>query len=930
MSAISLLNEHDISNPYMNYTDNTGQRASSANSSEQQNDKDIPKVLARNSACHQCRKRKLKCDATKPICTNCSKPRQRGTGKGESNAEIEACTWDEPKEPSARTRRRRESARRQAEATAKEKREEDDSEVSAKRAKLNELEGRIAACQDVLEGQRQGMNQSVPPPNIPFQNPPFTSLPNPTSDNQQSYKYPPQSTSTVSYITQNEPNYMGQGSLSTTIPKAETSIHGSANNQDTWPTLSSVQNGSEYVPSTENLMSNQSKSDVNGLSTYADPSQPDPLAGLFDLIWPDWPKELPKHEIVEHAIRVFFEKVPTLPKMLNKNQLLRNLLLPPSHYDFPVRPLLHAILAISANFISETSLATKEYFPVGASVHDITHPTRDFNEPRSKHLFNFTTCSATQGPELTTPFSKFQLWHRRKAFETFSQYLDRGDKFLQCMQGYLIATVVDQYNAWWTDLWMESGSCLRMATPMRINESPNVPENSLRRGASALLGPAKTEMEQAERDRTWWMAYMLERSATAATTWPPCLSEEEITVELPVLQSTFDYGYGELQGVQTIQSPDIYTSHPPRHRDSFCFLIKSIKLYTEVQTFFRRYNRGTHSIAGYLSHPTFRVLLSQINTFRMSFPPDFRRPTHFKVGEGVAAFDRDLILSLWVLHGASICLGEPLVTKDTWTHEGARMTLAAIRAALSLLYDITATSYDLTLFNPHCSFTWCLASRALIRFMDAAIESGDSVSASVFRSELEVFRLALQRFAEKFAVSIKHLKMVDDLLLRMNEQALGSKPFTVYDCTTEDIVITHRHIGGSASVSETSSHAVYTPGGQSNTSGFTPKDQDKITSISPTTEPNIPTKSQPHQNLNGPNLDPKNNNNNNNNNGINNFGNFGGGFGIPTPATSISDVDLQNTWDINSFSFDINAMVSIFENNGAVFDGSSFSMAPPQ
>jgi hypothetical protein len=44
----------------------------------------------------------------------------------------------------------------------------------------------------------------------------------------------------------------------------------------------------------------------------------------------------------------------------------------------------------------------------------------------------------------------------------------------------------------------------------------------------------------------------------------------------------------------------------------------------------------------------------------------------------------------------TIMLGEPLITKDTWRTDLARMSLTAIRASLSLLYDITATSFDRT------------------------------------------------------------------------------------------------------------------------------------------------------------------------------------------------------------------------------------------
>lgn len=73
------------------------------------------------------------------MCGNCDKFRARG--KSGDEQPHEDCTWDEPKEPSARTKRRRELAKRQAmesdHADGKEYGEK------TKRAKLNELEGRI-------------------------------------------------------------------------------------------------------------------------------------------------------------------------------------------------------------------------------------------------------------------------------------------------------------------------------------------------------------------------------------------------------------------------------------------------------------------------------------------------------------------------------------------------------------------------------------------------------------------------------------------------------------------------------------------------------------------------------------------------------------------------------------------------------------------
>jgi hypothetical protein len=55
--------------------------------------------------------------------------------------------------------------------------------------------------------------------------------------------------------------------------------------------------------------------------------------------------------------------------------------------------------------------------------------------------------------------------------------------------------------------------------------------------------------------------------------------------------------------------------------------------------------------------------------------------------KGVQTMDVDLISAFMITHASSISLGEPLVDSDSWTHDMARMSLAAVRAVLSLLYE---------------------------------------------------------------------------------------------------------------------------------------------------------------------------------------------------------------------------------------------------
>ena len=284
-------------------------------------------------------------------------------------------------------------------------------------------------------------------------------------------------------------------------------------------------------------------------------------------------------------------------------------------------------------------------------------------------------------------------------------------------------------------MWSLAGTAMRLAVPMRLYESRLVPNRP-----SMTCPPAKDALQQAEMDRTWWMAFLLERTSSMWTTWPLQMADDEITCELPVLQSTFLAGQGELLGVQSFDDAALYTDHPPCHQDSLVLTIKVVKLFAEVQRFFRFYQRRAHSTDRYLVEPKLRVLMSQANLLRLSLPLSLRKPTQPSSADG--HIDRDLLSSTMMLHGVSIILGEPLITATTRHHDVARSALMAIRAILSMLYDVIATSFDLTLLPASVSYVFLLAAKALLRFADAADQVGDKVSAKVYAAEIEVFRWA--------------------------------------------------------------------------------------------------------------------------------------------------------------------------------------------
>jgi hypothetical protein len=124
--------------------------------------------------------------------------------------------------------------------------------------------------------------------------------------------------------------------------------------------------------------------------------------------------------------------------------------------------LLHSILAITANHLPIEDLATKRYFPTGTPSSSVYHPEHDFDTPKVQdRTFPLGAFHTAEAPvSSSSAFARFQLWHRRKAMASMSHHLDRGEKFLECIQGgsqtscsadisaQVITTTVDQYNAW--------------------------------------------------------------------------------------------------------------------------------------------------------------------------------------------------------------------------------------------------------------------------------------------------------------------------------------------------------------------------------------------------------------------------------------------------------------------------------------------------
>lgn len=77
--------------------------------------------------------------------------------------------------------------------------------------------------------------------------------------------------------------------------------------------------------------------DFNPRMISFDASTSQQSSPLGSLVWSDWPQDLPSQTVVDHMVNVFFDKVPTLPKMLHRSSFMAALQLPPGSAKFPVR-----------------------------------------------------------------------------------------------------------------------------------------------------------------------------------------------------------------------------------------------------------------------------------------------------------------------------------------------------------------------------------------------------------------------------------------------------------------------------------------------------------------------------------------------------------------------------------------------------------------
>ncbi|KAG1899118.1 uncharacterized protein F5891DRAFT_416472 [Suillus fuscotomentosus] len=247
-------------------------------------------VLKRNQACHQCRRRKLKCDARRP-CSTCVRSHKHARDHAQPGANLPErpeCTFDEV-------------------ATT----ETPSTPSDSPKNRFERLETRIKELEALLSQKEQATS--------PDANPSSSSTLSSIQNSPASIQSVPSNSRPGSASTMNFPS-----DLESLLSPSNLDMNAQTVNPYFW-------NGNSHL--------------IEGASARIDAPL---LSSSMDVIWSHWPVNLPHPELIRHLVDMFFLFHPHASRLFHRANFIASLSYPPDHPDFPVAPVLHAICAVSA------------------------------------------------------------------------------------------------------------------------------------------------------------------------------------------------------------------------------------------------------------------------------------------------------------------------------------------------------------------------------------------------------------------------------------------------------------------------------------------------------------------------------------------------------------------------------------------------------
>ncbi|KZT01965.1 uncharacterized protein LAESUDRAFT_443524 [Laetiporus sulphureus 93-53] len=675
-------------------------------------------VLRRNQACHQCRKRKLKCDAKRP-CSTCIRSHAYAVAHAPPGAKMPPapeCTYDMvPDLP------------------VLEQREPPKGRFERLESRINELEALLAERDKPVRTPELTMSSNSP-----------ISRAGSSASSVQLGGGSPASMNSYANI---------DPALSVADPALTLGFLSARSNNS----LDSLADAamlvdSDSVSATEPASRTHGFSQTNHASTCVLPSN-----SVLEVISLAWPRNLPSSDLLRHLVDAYFSFNPDANRLFHRPTFMASLSLPPTHPKFPLTALLHSMCALGSFYT--------------AAVAPAPHPTSSpfpIDDPfDGKHKVS------EQRPD---SFAEIQARYARHAID--SSY-ELGEELFQVVQAEVLLSSWYWASAKWAEAYMSMCRALRSGTPIGLNVCSPVYTIADNLRPPSIIPPSKTVVEDETRRNTFWISYAQERAMSCGHGWALMLDDLDVSQMLPIRGEDFEQGIAiSPKERQWSHDRDVLLNHPPEQTDAFVLYIKAHMLLSRVKNFnirFRaRYYAGDPSVTVHTTigetdcmqpkdirnTPAFFELNGLVTDFQNSFPTNLRHPVQNNLVNPhlFAAFTAPLLAHI-LLHETHAAVGSEAC-------QSSLKILNAARGILNLVYDVCATSYDLSLLGQFAAVSWFMAGRVLVRFLRAAINSNTSDLSVNLLVEIDFIRMVLYQAGERLPIAYRYGKMLHDFIIK--------------------------------------------------------------------------------------------------------------------------------------------------------------------
>ncbi|KAI0778484.1 hypothetical protein BD413DRAFT_109535 [Trametes elegans] len=171
------------------------------------------------------------------------------------------------------------------------------------------------------------------------------------------------------------------------------------------------------------------------------------------------------------------------------------------------------------------------------------------------------------------------------------------------------------------------------------------------------------------------------------------------------------------------------------------------------------------------SSPAFLELERLLAAFIDSLPEKFRDPLSYGV------VDTNLLTALSIIHLAVIIMHESHANIGSAACVSSAKVLNAARGILNLLHRAHSTSQNLALMGVFPMVCWFVAGRVLVRFLRAAIQAKSDEHIVTLRTEVDFIRSVISKIGESIPHAYHYSKMLKDYLVQTCGQQYAT-PFT--------------------------------------------------------------------------------------------------------------------------------------------------------